>query len=313
VIGGTFLVLDRQCAGRPYIAGLVTVLGAIATIPSWGVRPQMFSMLLAAVFLYLLGKAERSDPNHLRFLWWMPLLLVLWVNLHGALLLGPALMAIVFTGWLVQAWLGLESSPQTWARLRRLGVVLAASVAVIPLNPNGFELYRYPFQTIQARTIVDYIVEWASPNFHSVDFKPFLGLMLLTWLVVAASRKRLSCTQILLLLATAYGGLSAARHIPIFVLVAVPVLAAGLDELAARRNWFGPAEEKSPPPAKLAFNLVLLLAVAGLAGARFYQAVKSQAAGEAQHFPQAATEFLVRQHVPAPIFNYYDWGGYFNA
>lgn len=313
VIGGTFLLLYRQCAGRPYIAGLVTVLGAIATIPSWGVRPQMFSMLLAAVFLYLLGKAERSDPNHLRFLWWMPLLLALWVNLHGAFLLGPALMALVLTGWLVEAWLGLADWRQAWARLRRLGVVLAACLAVIPLNPNGLELYRYPFQTLQARTIVDYIVEWASPNFHSVDFKPFLGLLLLTWLVVAASRKRLVPTQILLLLATAYAGLSAARHIPIFVLVAVPILAAGLDELAARRNWFSPAEETSTPPAKLAFNLVLLLAVAGLTGARFYQAVKGQAAGEAQHFPKAATEFLIRKNVPSPIFNYYDWGGYFIA
>ncbi|MGE5206787.1 MAG: hypothetical protein ACM3PW_14310 [Chlamydiota bacterium] len=313
VIGGTFLLLYRQCAGRPYIAGLVTALGAITTIPSWGVRPQMFSLLLAAVFLWLLAKARASEPDRMRFLWWMPPLLLLWVNLHGAFLLGPALIGITLAGWLLEAWLGLESWPRAWARLGRLGLVLAACVAVIPLNPNGFELYRYPFQTLQARTIVDYIVEWASPNFHSVDFKPFLGLLLLTWLVVAVSRKRLSPTQILLLLATAYGGLSAVRHIPIFVLVAAPILAEGLDELAARRHWFSATEEKPPAPAKLALNFVFLLAVAGLTGVRFYQAVKGQAAGEAKRYPQAATEFLICEHVPGPIFNYYDWGGYFIA
>ncbi|HET7748457.1 MAG TPA: hypothetical protein VFK81_03685 [Terriglobales bacterium] len=312
VIAGTFLLLYRQCAGRPYIAGLMVALGAMATVPSWGVRPQMFSMLLAAVFLWLLDKARRHDPAQLRFLWWMPLLMLLWVNLHGGFLLGPALMAITLAGWALEAWLGVAKWPEARARVLRLGGALAACVAVIPLNPNGLELYRYPFQTLQARTIVNYIVEWASPNFHSTDFKPFLGLLLLTWLVVAVSRKRLSPTQILLLLATAYGGLSAARHIPIFVLVAVPILAEGLEELAARRHWFSP-EEASLPPAKLAINFVLVLAVCALTVLRFRQVIQSQAAGEAENFPVAATEFLIREHPPAPIFNYYDWGGYFIA
>jgi hypothetical protein len=312
VVAGTFLLLYRQCAGRPYLAGLVTALGAVATIPSWGVRPQMFSLLLAALFLYLLAKAERREPSDLRFLWWMPALLLLWVNLHGAFLLGPALIALTLAGWLAGAWLGVESWPRVRARCWRLGAALAACLAVIPLNPNGLELYRYPFQTLQARTIVDYIVEWASPNFHSVNFKPFLGLLLLTWLVVAVSRKRLTPTQIVLLLATTYGGLSAARHIPIFVLVAVPILAAGLEELTARRHWFSAAEEK-PAPLKLAVNLVIVLAMCALTGTRFYQATKDQAAGDARHFPVAAADFLLREHVPAPIFNYYDWGGYFIA
>ena len=313
LIAATFLLLYWHCSGRPYVAGLVVALGAIATIPSWGVRPQMFSMLLAAIFLWLLDKARASDTGQLRFLWWTPVLMLLWVNLHGGFLLGPALMAITLAGWLVEAWLGLANLPQARTRATRLGVALAACVAVIPLNPNGLELYRYPFQTLQARTIVNYIVEWASPNFHSTDFKPFLGLLLLTWLVVAVSRKRPSPTQILLLLATAYGGLSAARHIPIFALVAVPILAEGLEELAARQQWFSAAEQTSLPPAKLAINLVLVLAVAGLTSLHFYQVIKSQAAGESKNFPKAATEFLVRERVPAPIFNYYDWGGYFIA
>ncbi len=148
VIAGTFLLLYRQCAGRPYIAGLMVALGAMATVPSWGVRPQIFSMLLAAVFLWLLEKARRSDPSQLHFLWWTPLLMLLWVNLHGGFLLGPALMAITLAGWLLEAWLGLTKWPEARARAWRLGAALTACVALIPLNPNGLELYRYPFQTL---------------------------------------------------------------------------------------------------------------------------------------------------------------------
>jgi len=311
VIGGTFLLLYRQCAGRPYIAGLATALGAIATIPSWGVRPQMISLLLATIVLGLLRQAEQQSPKQGRLLWWLPALLLLWVNLHGAFLLGPALMALTLAGWALEAWLGLTNWPQARVRLRRLGLALGACLLVIPFNPNGWEIYRYPFQTLQSRTMMQYIVEWASPNFHSVDFKPLLGLLLLTWLVVAVSRKRPSPTQILLLLATAYAALSSARHVPIFVLVAVPILAQSLQELAERRKWFSPAAETSPPPAKLAFNLVLILAMSGFAGLRFYQVIQSQAATETKYYPQAAAKFVAQKHVPAPMFNYYDWGGYF--
>lgn len=314
LISGTFLLLYRQCGGRPYLAGLVVALGAVASIPSWGVRPQMFTVLLAAVFLWLLGKAERSDAEQLQFLWWMPALLLLWVNLHGGFLLGPVLIALTLAGWGLEAWLGLRAWPDARARLRQLGLVLLGCLLVVPLNPNGLELYRYPFQTLQSQAMMQYIAEWASPNFHSPDFKIFLSLLLLTWFVAGISRKRLPASQLLILLATTYAGLSSGRHIPIFVLAAAPVVAEGLAQLASRRQWLRPmAEQASPAPAKLALNLVLLLAVSGFVGLRFYQVVHSQPAEEAKDFPQAAVEFIARQNPPAPIFNYYNWGGYFIA
>jgi hypothetical protein len=38
--------------------------------------------------------------------------------------------------------------------------------------------------------------------------------------------------------------------------------------------------------------------------------VKRQPQLEAKQFPSAATEFLATRRPPAPLFNYYDWGGY---
>src|SRR5437016_3963148 len=62
-----FLVFLRS-QGRPFIAGLFTIFGAIASAPSWGVRPQMLSLLLASIFLWVLEHTE----NHPRAAWWMP-------------------------------------------------------------------------------------------------------------------------------------------------------------------------------------------------------------------------------------------------
>ena len=315
LISATFLLLYRQCRGQPYLSGLVVALGAVATIPSWGVRPQMLSLLLAAVFLGLLAKTEHRGPGQLRFLWWMPPLLLLWVNLHGGFLLGPVLIALTLAGWSLEAWLGLRPWAEACVRLRQLGAVLVVCLLVVPLNPNGLQIYRYPFETLESRTMMQYIAEWASPNFHSPDFKPFLVVLLLTWAAVAISRKRLSGAQILLLSGTAYAGLSAGRHIPIFILVAVPIVAESLAELAEQHQWLAPADDSHAPMGrpKLLVNLALLLAVSAFVAIRSSQVIQTQSASEAAFFPHAATEFLARQNPPGPIFNNYDWGGYFIA
>lgn len=314
VIAATFFLLYRQCQGRPYIAGLVVAVGAVATIPSWGVRPQMLSLLLAAIFLGLLSKAERSSPGHLRFLWWLPPLLLLWVNLHGGFLLGPAFIAVSLTGWLLEAWMGLRAWPEAWARLRQLGLVLAACLLLVPLNPNGWAIYRYPFETLGSRTMMQYIAEWASPNFHSPDFKPFLAVLLLAWVAVALAGKRLSATQILLLLGTAYAGLSSGRLIPIFILVAVPIVAKSLAELAEQHHWLSASGDSQTTRApKLLVNVVLLLAASTFVALRWSQVLKAQDASEAAYFPKSAVEFVARENPPGPIFNSYDWGGYFIA
>jgi len=51
------LVYSRaaEVAKHPYVAGFVLLLGAAATMPTWGVRPQMFSMLFASMFVCVLG------------------------------------------------------------------------------------------------------------------------------------------------------------------------------------------------------------------------------------------------------------------
>src|SRR4029077_9304250 len=76
VIAATFLLVFARCPGRPYLAALMTLWGAVASVPTWGVRPQIFSLLLASVFLVLLD-ASFKRPS---LLWWLPPLMLLWVN-----------------------------------------------------------------------------------------------------------------------------------------------------------------------------------------------------------------------------------------
>jgi hypothetical protein len=145
-----------------------------------------------------------------------------------------------------------------------------------------------------------------------VDFKPFLALFLLTFAAVAASGTRHRASQLLMLLGTAFAALTSSRHIPLFVLVATPVVAQGLaDWLRARGGTLFAISGQSPARGKLAFYALMLVALAGFVAVRFRDVIKSQPKLEAKYFPVGATNFLAAQHPAAPIFNYYDWGGYF--
>ena len=51
-----FLFLYWRCPARPHWAAAATLLGAVASAPCWGARPQMFTFLLASLFLWLLNR-----------------------------------------------------------------------------------------------------------------------------------------------------------------------------------------------------------------------------------------------------------------
>jgi len=311
IISAAFLITYIRCPGRPYVAGICVLAGAIASANAWGVRPQMFSLLLASLVLLLLEQAGHPASNPRRVWWTVPLMLV-WVNLHAGFAVGLALMFLTLIGWLLEVWVGQRAWADARSRLRTLGLALLACLAVVPLNPSGIKLYSYPLETLRSRTMQKYIVEWASPNFHDHDFLPLLGLLLLLFFSLGISRRNLRATQLILLLATAYGALTSMRHVPMLALVAVPILAELLSGVMEDHGWTwlfqpGPA----PNAVKTAFNLVLIAAMAAFVVIRVAVMAKRQPHLEAQHFPAAAAEFIAAQHLPAPMFNYYDWGGYF--
>jgi len=307
IIAAAYLIVFLRAPGRPYVAGVITVWGAVASIPCWGVRPQMITLLLASVWLLILERSESSP----QVLWWMPLLMLLWVNLHAGYASGLAFLALFLIGDALDAAFGRGEKPLA-PRLRRLVLVSAACVAVVPLNPYGSRLYRYPFETLHSRTMQAYISEWHSPDFHQVRYLPFLLMMLTALVLPALSPQRLRVRDLLLLSVTMYAALRSARHIPVYVLVAVPLLSSMIQtqlEETGKSNLFavtGPLTR-----TKVVINVVLLSGFLIFTGLRLGYVIRQQPANEAREFPTAAALFLARTRPPGPLLNHYNWGGYF--
>jgi hypothetical protein len=304
---GLMLVFARS-PGRPYIAGVVTLLAAFASAPSWGVRPQMFTFLLASIFLFL---SERSY-QHPKLLWCLPPLVLFWANLHAGFALGIGLVILFACGDLLDVVFGYVSWNDAKKRVGTLAVIGVLSAAVVVVNPYSARLYSYPFATLHSPAMLGYIGEWQSPDFHDVTYLPFLMMILATLLLPAISPRKLRPCELLLLTVLTYAALRSVRHIPLYVLVAAPILCATIEAWVIEKR--GLVAKKEPPilsRAKMAFNGMLLALFTIFVVARLGYVVGNQSRVEAKEFPAVAAGFISSHALAGPMLNHYNWGGYF--
>lgn len=298
-----FMLLYLRCHTQKRWAAAATALGALAAAPAWGVRPQVFTFTLASLVLWLVDAGEKRP----KLLFWIPPLFLLWLNLHAGFAVGLALLLAYGLGLVWETAIGDTPWQIKRKPLLRIVVLFLVSLGMVPLNPAGAQLYRYPFTTLHSAGMRAFISEWFSPDFHQWHYFPVLLVWLLLLVAFACSRSRPKGRIIVPLLLTAAASLDAARHIPIFVLLAIPVIAT----LAS--DWASPAKattshawERSRP----VFNLAVVILMAGLAMAKWATVARAQLDQESELFPRAAIASLPSTPDSTRILAYYDWGGY---
>src|SRR6266403_142810 len=261
-----FMLLYLRCllhGGEKHWAAAATAFGALASAPSWGVRPQMFTFTLASLLLWLLESGTKLEcgnkEDRPRLLFWIPPLFLLWLNLHAGFALGLALLFAYGLGLIMETATGNTPWQEARPIVLRVLLLLLVCLALVPLNPSGAQLYHYPFDTLRSYGMRSFIVEWFSPDFHDWLYRPFLLLWLLLLTALATSRSRPRGRVIVPLLLTSFAALDAVRHIPIFVLLAIPVIAAALPVATASPT----ALKRRPESSRFRplFNLVVVVLI----------------------------------------------------
>jgi hypothetical protein len=215
----------------------------------------VFSPILFVLLLALLASESRRPSS--RVLLALPLL-VLWANLHGAVLVGACLVCL----------LGLTELP---AALRRRTSVLRASALVVlpPLallaTPYGLGTLDYYRATVGNSSLHAFEHEWHAPTFASVDGFPLFVLGAAALVLVGKRRRDLTSFELASLALTLAGALLANRSIPWFAyatLMFVPSL--------AERAWRRSRPQRPPVRAGLAVALgAIAVALAALGSVAF--------------------------------------------
>ncbi len=229
IIATTFrfvFVLARQ--ESQMLAAALLVMLASAT--HWLSRPHLFTFLLLVVWVAALQQLRKGKVKR----WWvLPVLMLLWANLHGAFIAGFVTWGIYGFGILWDSFQHDipedEALPPRFWRYYLLGGMAAFLITL--LNPSGFGLWRTSVGYIGNDYLVGHTVEYMSPNFHNANFWPFLIFIALLLVCIGFRKKRIESGLLFTSAAWLVMGLYSGRNIPLFAITAAPLLAQGLDEL----------------------------------------------------------------------------------
>lgn len=291
VIGAAYWLM-YQIAARYSVplALAVTAWAGVVGIPAWGPRPQMFNLLFLALFIYILTDWMEKPEEYSPFV--LTLLMVLWVNMHGGFVLG---IVVVFI-YLAAAYLYHGSQARNLAAAACLLMLAPAA------NPQGLKIYVYPFLTLGSEIMQSTILEWSSPNFHLVDYQVFPILIGMGVLAFIYSPNKPLVHEWLLFAGAAAAGLLSVRNIPLFTIVAIPIIVKyvrlALNDRFARKTARMPGEWQIAAVA-------LVLFIAGWHIETVLHANRSP-----NHVPSQAVDYLEQMNLARRVFNEYQFGGY---
>jgi len=322
VVTLAFVFVFLQSEESLYLRAFITVLAAITSAVVWIARPQILSFLLTAAFSYILYLYKRRGRNYLFLL---PLLMVLWVNTHGAFITGFILLGCHVIGEILNNLLGHKDDRiLSYGEIASLIKMALVALVVLVINPNTYQMYLYPFKTVGIGALRDYIQEWAAPDFHQFHLHPFIWMVLLLLVAVGLSRRRIDFTDLVVTSFFFYMSLWAGRNIALFAVVTAPVLmrygagairtlweAIGTYEIGRSLSQLG-RMQLTPGPRLTALNWLLLILVISLCAIKVYQPLRTRVnlAAQKEYLPVEAVQFIRANNPPGPMFNSYNWGGY---
>jgi len=312
-----FAFLWAALEGPGLLKASVILLAAAASGLYWSARPQIITFTLTGISIYLLEAARKGN---LKRIWWMPILMAFWANIHGGFAVGFLLIGLYFVSDIADMLLAklVSSQPlaETWQSRKRylstLGTVGLGSLITSMINPLGPKILYYPFKTLSIGTLREYIAEWQPPNFQSTEVQPFILLLFLTLFAMAISGRKREVRDFLIVGLFGYMSLLAVRNVSLFALTAAPILSRHL--VTGLQPIFERFRSREELPKRLANWINLILAVLISFAALLQISLQLPDQENIDHvgdlIPLDAFEYIHENKPPGPIFNSYNWGAY---
>jgi hypothetical protein len=213
VVTAAFALSYRLTVGAPTTRFVLMVLGVPLAACVWALRPQIVSLALLAALVTLIAR-ERWR--------WLPALFVVWANVHGAVVLGVAVLGATAVAALLRARSGdARDRRRAWI-LAGLTPVCAAATLLTPLGPR---LWTFVAESM-GRSHTTLIVEWM-PAYPTGPVEIGFWVLAVAFALLLARRwRRLETWSDVALVAAAVVvlplAIRAVRNVPPFLLLVIP-------------------------------------------------------------------------------------------
>lgn len=203
-------------------------------------RPHIFTILAQAYMIMAIERWRRTGQIK-QLVGLIPMQLI-WINLHGAALFGPALMAMV-TGC---AWLMVmvprlgEAETRTMGSrdVLQAGSITAAMAVACFVNPYGSRIVTFSLDLLGNEYAKNRVWEWTTPFLPMNTYYYWLWLfmfgLVLVWSSLAVRLHTLPLLDLGYTVLATYLGVRANRFMPDFALLSFPVVMRSFEWCSSR-------------------------------------------------------------------------------
>lgn len=288
----TFVIIYncmRLRGANPYLSFFILFIAVLAARFRFTERPHVFKFLFVAAFIYLLDLYRLKDKKHL---WPLPFLQLLWTNIHGSFILGPAIIAI---------YLFTSAVSGKRHEIRILTTIFILTSLATILNPYGIELLSFSLG-FGEKKVLSSITEWSPTTLQS--FGGAFGFLFITGSASFILKyRRIEIVDVLVFSMFAYLSTNAIRFTALFSLAIAPIIAGNIQYLASTLRY---SHVKKWSLVILSLIIIGYLSINELR--RHWILVFGLGQGGA--FSEKAVDFIKKHPIDGNMYNSYVLGGY---
>lgn len=300
------------------------VFAVVLGFTNWNIRPQLFIIPIFAFFYSYLYRTEIIKNS---FILLFSILMILWVNLHSSFSLGIILVGIFFLGEAVEKYYYTRSIKVLIkdSRLKRLLVLLIILVSVTLINPYGIDIWKDMWANAsisQKRS-----GEWQPTMMNNFAGYCFFISIVISGVILKYSKRRITITEAILLLAFLFASFKAVRMIIWWGIVSAPILAihfCSIQAVPKRVSRLKKGLESSKLKAQssksehecLPLNIAILIfllisAISFLPWLRPYHPIKTvRTFINPETNPVEIANYIEREKPKGNMYNDTNWGSY---
>lgn len=291
----TYFVWQRTRVNEQVIQ-VIAVAVALSLIDYLYARPQLLSYVLVVISHFILHQFIQGKYQRLTYIL-IPLIMVIWVNTHGAFIVAFSIIGAYFLGAIKQEDNVLAK------KLFILGVVTGLACLC---NPYGIFIFEAIFRTI-GNIMTPHISEWRPFRYNAL-----LGTSLFLLLFVVSSNsadERIFIGEKLLVFVWFLAAMDSTRNFIIFVLIASPYMALQLQKIVPNSDF-----TLNKVKIRITLFVLAMLCIYGLTQSRwqnFFSSYEAMVYLEIDAMaPVETIEFAEENYPNTRFFNDYGVGGY---
>jgi hypothetical protein len=296
------LYRDMRSSGcAAWLALLLCAAGAIASSVHWLARPHLVTFFAIYALYRALDRHWNGRLGGRQLAVLVGVIFLVWANAHPAFPLGLVLVAIFLAGALLSA---VRRPGVERVRARAMALAFGVATAVTFANPYGYALHVYVARHL-ADPVLGATEEFLPPSLDgSLQTTCFFALVALVVAVLLTRPHAAATPQALAALVLTALALRGVRHVPLFVVVALPLLG---ERLASERSLRTVSAGVPAPLASIVLS-VGLLAVAVVGPLR--ELLLARCGFDPVSFPTTTLEWVRERRMPEHGLAWDNWGGF---